>query len=382
MKTNHKPLRTVLFTVTMLVLLASGLAQADDIYVSCWGNSGYDGTIEKIDSNGNRSTFASGLDYPTGLAFDSSGNLYVANCNGGTIKKFDPSGNGTVFASGLSSPWSLVFDSGGNLCVANCGGGTIEKFDSNGNRSTFASCPTPLGLAFDSSGYLYVSNVNMGSETIEKYDSNGNGSTFVSGGIPDGLAFDSSGYLYVADYSGIIKKYDSNGNWTIFASGLNIPMGIVFDSSGNLYVVDNISGTIEKFDPSGNRSTFASGLIYPQLIVIQAPGRVSVTMRVIPRTINLKRHRQWIMSTVWMGDTLRAEDVDVSSLRLLDTVTPSTVTIDLVKNQLRIIFDLVDVQSLLTAGDTVEITLTGQMQDGTLIAATDTVRVINPGKCK
>jgi hypothetical protein len=39
-----------------------------------------------------------------GLAFDSSGNLYVANYLGGTIEEFDTNGIGTVFASGLTLP--------------------------------------------------------------------------------------------------------------------------------------------------------------------------------------------------------------------------------------------------------------------------------------
>ena len=39
-----------------------------------------------------------------GLAFDSSGNLYVGHFSNMTIEKFDSSGNGTTFASGLEGP--------------------------------------------------------------------------------------------------------------------------------------------------------------------------------------------------------------------------------------------------------------------------------------
>jgi hypothetical protein len=163
----------------VLVLLTSVIAHADYIYVSCYG------TIEKFDSSGNRSTFASGL-YSRGLAFDSSGNLYAA-------------------------------DNGIN---------TIDKFDSSGNRSTFASFSTMdggIGLAFDSSGNLYATDYGYG--TIEKFDSSGNRSTFASGLYSMGLAFDSSGNLYAAEYDyGTIEKFDSSGNRSIFASGLNSPM--------------------------------------------------------------------------------------------------------------------------------------------------------------
>ena len=42
------------------------------------------------------------------MAFDSAGNLYVANYYDGTVMKFDISGNGSVFASGLNTPESIT----------------------------------------------------------------------------------------------------------------------------------------------------------------------------------------------------------------------------------------------------------------------------------
>src|SRR5437667_186975 len=120
-----------------LVCLAfgSGFAHADTIYVSNSAN----GTIEKFDSNGNGSLFATNLATPTGLALDNAGNLYVANW-GGTILKFDSGGNVSRFATaGVSQPYGLAFDGNGNLYVANNANNTIEKFDSGGHGSLFAS---------------------------------------------------------------------------------------------------------------------------------------------------------------------------------------------------------------------------------------------------
>ena len=59
------------------------------------------------------STFATGLTFPRGLAFDSSGNLFVAEANAipdGDILKFPPDGGSpTVFASGFGRPEFLTF---------------------------------------------------------------------------------------------------------------------------------------------------------------------------------------------------------------------------------------------------------------------------------
>lgn len=132
------------------------------------------------------------LSFPTSLAFDGVGNVYVANHGGmfdpnhnlyaGTIEKFSPMGTDLgAFATGLSGPFGLAFDSLGNLFVSNTESSTIEKITPNGGRSVFANAGlnNPKGLAFDSAGNLYVA--NAGSNTVAKFTPAGVGSVFATG---------------------------------------------------------------------------------------------------------------------------------------------------------------------------------------------------------
>src|SRR6266487_3450587 len=94
------------------------------------------GDIDEFTPNGVRSTFASGLNMPAGLAFDAAGNLFVADAGSGAVYKFTPAGVRTTFASGLAVPVGLAFDSAGNLFATEFYSGHICKFTPNGVRST------------------------------------------------------------------------------------------------------------------------------------------------------------------------------------------------------------------------------------------------------
>ena len=88
-----------------------------------WQSRATHGNIDEFTPNGVRSIFASGLTSPFALAFDSGGNLFVAdggneNAGSGAVYKFTPAGVRTTFALGLSVPAGLAFDSAGNLFVA------------------------------------------------------------------------------------------------------------------------------------------------------------------------------------------------------------------------------------------------------------------------
>ncbi len=201
--------------------------------------------------------------YPTSVAVDASGNLYVCDQGNSRIQKF-PSGstsltNGTTFAGTgtagifeyhLSSPTDIVLDASGNLLVLDAGNSRVMKFPSNSTSGTYG---------------LFVAGGNGGGPFVQ-----------ISGG--EGLAIDAAGYIYVTVNSGskLLKfppNYSGNGKATtvIGASGpgyaayqLASPYRTFIHSSG-LYVADNNSGKVKKFALVGNT------------YVPSAPGNYSVT---------------------------------------------------------------------------------------------------------
>lgn len=278
MKTRNLRRAILTLAAPALFFFASGFALADEIYVSVHDDNNSNRKIMKFDLSGQGSVFtSSGLFHPDGLAFDSSGNLYVANWY--YIEKYDAAATPSFFAS-ESSYWALgglAFDSSGNLYVANFGVGggdsTIDQYDLLKHRLTFASPPDlngVMGLALDSSGNLYAANNDVG--TIEIITPQGKASVFARNlQAPVGLAFDCSGNLYVANSdANEILKFTPSGNRSVFASsGLYWPWGLAFDSYGNLYVANEGDGTIEKFDANGNGIVFASGLDQPWYIAVK-----------------------------------------------------------------------------------------------------------------
>ena len=106
-----------------------------------------------------------------------------------------------------------------------------------------------------------------------------------------------------------------------------------------------------------------------------------VLMIVTPKTINLKNKGQFINVKVFFGN-IQADDVNFASIKLLGSVSAQKIVVSSFLNNMTIKFDRSQVQALLTTGNSVEIVLTGKLNDGTVFTASDTVKVISPGKAQ
>lgn len=103
---------------------------------------------------------ASGFAGPAGLAFDKSGNLYIANFTSNTIDRISIDGTRMLFSSGanIRGPIGLTVDASGNVYVANYNNGTVARVSPAGVASIVASgFKKPYMVTLDADGDLFVS---------------------------------------------------------------------------------------------------------------------------------------------------------------------------------------------------------------------------------
>ena len=163
-------LRNIFLSLGAIFALVTA-AHAQNLYVSAHRPQSDGGhAILEFTPSGTQSTYASGLLFPRGLAFDSIGNLFAAetvepdNHDIGRVLKFNLRNHRNTVGSAAKFFFEgLAVDIAGNAYVmANddnspTAASTIFKFTPDGERIVFGSVPSQgWGLAFDSVGNLYA----------------------------------------------------------------------------------------------------------------------------------------------------------------------------------------------------------------------------------
>lgn len=244
------------------------------------------------------------LNFPTGIAVDGAGCIYVAELYGQRIQKFDSDGNYLAkWGSPGSSPgqfsWpvSVAVDGADRVYVADMQNNNVQVFDSSGNLLAVwggfgfgGPFMGPTGLAADGAGNIYVAEAFM--HRIQKYDQDGNFlTTWGSFGSGDGqfnrprsVAVGTADRVYVPEQlNHRVQQFDSSGNflakWGSRGPGdgqFDVPSGIAVDGAGCIYVVELYGSRVQKFDQDGNFLAKWSVPGSPQGIAVDGAGSVYV----------------------------------------------------------------------------------------------------------
>lgn len=148
-------------------------------------------------------------------------------------------------------------------------------FAGDGGPAVQASLRTPLDIAFDGAGNLYIADAYnhrvrkvtpdgvittvAGSSEEPGYSGDGGPATQARLNTPTGVTVDNQGNLYIADsWNHRVRKVGPDGIISsLNLNGLNYPTGVTVDGQGNLYIADYGNFQVLKRDSAGNLSVVA-----------------------------------------------------------------------------------------------------------------------------
>ncbi len=253
--------------------------------------------------------------FPSGVAVDGNGVVYVADTGNHTIRVISTSGSVSTlagvpgemgFADGnlrtarFHAPEGIAVDTGGGVYVADTGNATVRVIsaaeqvttlagaaglpglvDGTGTSARFAN---PASIAVATDGRVYVGD----GSAIREIGVNGAVATLAgrtdAAGLADGsgsdarfsvrlgLAVGSGGDVYVADtYNDLVRRVGLSGSVQSFAGDANAaswegpvedvrfaePTSTVSDAAGNVYVADRLTHTIRRISSNGRVVVFA-----------------------------------------------------------------------------------------------------------------------------
>ncbi len=228
--------------------------------------------------SGGHATTQIGMWYPSGVALDSSGTLWVTDSSNNRVLRFN---NVASKVNGANADGVLG----------------QPDFISRGDIPTQNEMYIPAGVTIDSNGTLWTTDYGDRVLRFDNATSKTNGANadavlgqpdFVSYGpvsqygmdSPDGVAVDpTTGKVFVADYNNnrvlrfagvenlssgspaeaVLGQPDfSNTRWATTQNGMYNPVGVAVDSSGTLWVADQVNNRVLRFDHAANKANGAN----------------------------------------------------------------------------------------------------------------------------
>ncbi|GAG26810.1 unnamed protein product, partial [marine sediment metagenome] len=125
----------------------------------------------------------------------------------------------------------------------------------------------------------------------------------------------------------------------------------------------------------------AAGHLHAYLL-IPIPTAIEAEIDIDPDTLNLQSKGKWITCYIWLGEEHDVADVNSSSIFLEDEIEAEQVWVDEEGQVVMAKFSRPEVREMLIEPESlgqVELTISGELTDGTLFEGTDVIRVIDKG---
>jgi sugar lactone lactonase YvrE len=216
----------------------------------------------------NKSLSVINLIYPNGLAVDDKGDLYISDIGAHRVLKLDRRGRqgrltviagtgaggfggdgGPAAKARLFAPHDLAFDSAGDLLIADTFNHRIRRVDRGGTITTVAG------------------------NGVAAYSGDGGPATKASLNTPQGIAFDRGGALLIADtFNHVVRRVDNDGKIATFAgtvpghggdggpaklAQINLAMAVTGGADGAVYISDAANSRIRRVASDGVIQTVA-----------------------------------------------------------------------------------------------------------------------------
>jgi sugar lactone lactonase YvrE len=238
--------------------------------------------------------------FPTGIAVDGSGNIYVADQFNHRVQKWVPGASEGITVAGvagqgdgadqLNYPMAVAVDAKGNLYVSDAANSRIQMFTpgsvigvtvagGNGRGSAARQFNMPFGICLDDAGNIYVAdNYN---HRIQKWTPGAAAGITVAGGngkgnaasqlqYPSSVKIDKNGTLFIADAANDRIQAWKNGATTgITVAGgagrgkgmgqLYFPTDIAINAAGDLFISDQTNQRIQRWTPGAKAGITVAG---------------------------------------------------------------------------------------------------------------------------